>query len=159
AVAGQELALTIGGGAAVASHRGDDEGAVAHLLERVDCRAGDLGDRRDPPAAAADGDRASGGHSVADPALEDHPPNGAGDVAQAWLGNGLADACERWKGHPTKSLVGFAGRSSRPLLRGGIARRSAGLTGGNGRCEILLQRPLDRLRSAVKNTIAGALRR
>ena len=41
AVAGQQLALALGGRPAVAPHRGDDERPVAHLLEGVDRRPGD----------------------------------------------------------------------------------------------------------------------
>ena len=41
AVAGQQLALALGGGAAVAAHRGDDERLIAHLTQRVDDGLGD----------------------------------------------------------------------------------------------------------------------
>ena len=71
AVAGQELALALGGRAAVAPHRGDDERLVAHLPQGVDGRPGDHRDAADPAAADPDGDRAARGNPLAQPAGAD----------------------------------------------------------------------------------------
>ena len=94
-VAGQELALAFGGRAAVAPHRGDDERPEAHLLEGVDRRPRDRGDRRDPPAPDADGDRPARRHPLAEPALEDQPADRPRHVGDLRLGDRLADAGDR----------------------------------------------------------------
>ena len=87
AVAGQELALAVGGGAAVAPHRGDDERLVAHLAQRVDDRPGDPSDAADAPAADPHGDRTAPGDSLAAAGSSEstggpfpaRPPTGAGE--------------------------------------------------------------------------------
>ena len=91
-VARQELALALGGGAAVAPHRGDDERPEAHFLEGVDRRARHLGDHRDPAAPHADGDRPARRDPLAEPALEDQAPDRPRHVGDQGLGKRLANA-------------------------------------------------------------------
>ena len=104
AVAGQQLALALGGGAAVAPHRGDDERLVAHLLERVDGGPGDHGDPVDPPAADPDGDRAARRDALAQPAGADQPADRARDVLDPGLRDRLPDAGQGREGSCDASI-------------------------------------------------------
>ena len=105
AVAGQERALALGGRAAVAPHRGDDERPEAHLLEGVDRRPGDRRRSRDPPAADPDRDRPAGRNPLAEPALEDQPADRPRHVLHPGLGDRLPNAGQRREVHRGLTLA------------------------------------------------------
>src|SRR5262249_62286478 len=92
AVVGQEGALTLGGRAAVAPHRRDDERAILHLLEGVNDGPGDPGDPVDAPAADPDGDCPARAHALAPPAGTNPPASWAGYVLHHRLRDRLKDA-------------------------------------------------------------------
>ena len=104
-VAGQELALAFGGRAAVAAHRGDDEGPEAEFLEGIDRGPGDDRNRGDPPAPHPDGDRPARRDTPADPALQDQSTDRPGNVRDLGLRDRLPDPRHRWKRHPTSTPV------------------------------------------------------
>src|SRR5205814_3140950 len=81
AVLGEQLSLSLGGGAAVAAHGGDDEGAGAAVAPEVEGGPDDGGDAGDAAAADADGDAIAPPDALADAGLLPASPHLASDVA------------------------------------------------------------------------------
>ena len=91
AVLGQQLALALGGGAAVAAHRGDDERLRAQVAQAVERGADDGGQVGDAAAADADGHPVAAAHAAGQREPLPLPADLAGDVGDDGLRGGLAE--------------------------------------------------------------------
>ena len=99
AVAGQKLALAFGGRAAMAPHRGHDEGLVAHLAQRIDDRSGHQVDGVNSAAADPDRDRAAGLDPLAQAAAQDQAADRTGHVIDPRLRDRLPHSGQGRKHH------------------------------------------------------------